>query len=173
MIHEYWLLVLFLTLKCAFWCPVCTSKISVVLISMNRHRYSCKMLILPLILMSDVLSLSGISGLSFDSTFLPAFLLFFLPLLLFLSSFFFCCWASLLTISRDVFGFYITAFHIWPACEFKTLQSLKPSQTKVPLKQNMLKRACIWDDLLNSIICVCVKHAFFVFLFVCLETEHI
>ena len=53
---------------------------------------------------SDVSPLSGISGMSFDSVFLSALLLFCLALFLNLSTLFFCCiWPSLLLIPSEKF----------------------------------------------------------------------
>ena len=150
-----------MTLKRVFWCPVCTSNISVVSISMNHHRYSCEMLILPLILMSDVRSLSGMSGLSFDSTFLPAFLWFFLPLLLFLSSFFFCYWASLLFpemssvfifLLHFIYGQLLSLKH----CRVWNQAKQKYHSNKICLKEHVFGMTC-W-----TIEFVCVKRAVFV-----------
>ena len=57
--------------------------------------------------MSDVTPLSGISGLSFDSTLLPTLLLFSLSLLLFLSYLFFsACWSILLNFSQKILQYF-------------------------------------------------------------------
>ena len=54
--------------------------------------------------MSDVFPLSGISGLSFDSTLLSLVLFFGLVLVLFESYLFSDCWPILLTFSRKMFS---------------------------------------------------------------------